>query len=71
MFRQNQTREQKDADLERRAKKKEERAAKKLAQTDEDWICYLVNNLALDASDKSEKLKALRKRKKENKKQSR
>ena len=57
-YRQNQTREQKDADVERRSKKREaereENAAKKLAQSNEDWICYLVNNLALDAAVKSE-----------------
>lgn len=58
IYRLNQTREQKDADNERRSKKreaaKEEKAAKKLAQTNEDWICYLVNNLALEVVVKSE-----------------
>ena len=62
LCRQNQTREQKDADVLRRfnkrAAEKEERATKKLAQENEDWICFLVNNLALDVPKKSEMKKA-------------
>ena len=60
-FRQNQTHEQKDADVKRRsnrrAAEKEERAAKKLAQTNEDWIIHFINTLALDIPIQSEKRK--------------
>ena len=62
LCRQNQTQEQKVADVERRSKKraaeKEERAAKKLAQTNEDWVIQFINNLALDIPEKSEKQKS-------------
>ena len=53
----NQTREQKDADVLRRFNKraaaKEEREAKRLAQTDEDFISNLINKLVFDVPNQS------------------
>ena len=42
----------------KRAAEKEERAAKKLAQTNEDWIIHFINTLALDIPSQSEKRKS-------------
>ena len=65
MFRQNQTREQKDADAQRKSikraaekKEKEDLARKRLAQTSEDWIYSLISVLAYDAPKKTEQRKA-------------
>ena len=63
--RKNQTREQKDAEAQRKSlkraavkKEKEERALKKIAQSNEDWIYSLISVLAYDAPKKTEQRKA-------------
>ena len=65
--RQNQTREQKDAEAYRKASKraaekieKEQRALKRLALTNEGWIFSWLSELAFDVPKKSNQIKARR-----------
>ncbi len=65
--RQNQTREEKDAEAARKGSKRsaerEEKALKKLklmSQTDEKWISDMLSDLALNIPKKSDQLKLRR-----------
>ena len=67
IFRQNQTREQKDAEANRKASKraseKEENVRKKLkliSETEENWISDLLSILVIDIPQKSEQKKSRR-----------
>ena len=67
IFRQNQTREQKDAEANRKASKhaseKEEKVLKKMklmSETDENWISDLLSNIAFDVPQKAEQIKSRR-----------
>ena len=65
LSRQNQTQEQKAADVKKKSiKRAAEREKKAPSQTDDNWIYNLVNTLVLDVPIKYEQLKIVRELKK-------